>query len=339
MEPSDPPFLTFYKKLFDNIPSTKGNDIEALHEANECDDQFEHELPLIDLSCLNQDGFRSEECKREIAEAAQQWGFFQVVNHGVSSEILENMRCEQVKAFKKPFQEKVNGIREFDFLAGNYRWGTPSATCLRQLAWSEAFHVPLTHISTMGGDTSFSTTMKQYTKIVSNLAEKLAEILAEKLGQKPGFFKENCVPSTCYIRMSRYPFCPISPQVFGLVPHTDSDFLTILHQDHVGGLELLRNGKWIAVNPKQGTLLVMIGDLFQAWSNDVYKSVEHRVVANKHFERHSVAYFLCPSYETVIESCGGSSTYRRFSFGEFREQVQEDVKRFGHKVGLPRFVL
>uniref|UniRef100_A0A251ULT8 Putative oxoglutarate/iron-dependent dioxygenase n=1 Tax=Helianthus annuus TaxID=4232 RepID=A0A251ULT8_HELAN len=263
MEPSDPPFLTFYKKLFDNIPSTKGNDIEALHEANECDDQFEHELPLIDLSCLNQDGFRSEECKREIAEAAQQWGFFQVVNHGVSSEILENMRCEQVKAFKKPFQEKVNGIREFDFLAGNYRWGTPSATCLRQLAWSEAFHVPLTHISTMGGDTSFSTTMKQYTKIVSNLAEKLAEILAEKLGQKPGFFKENCVPSTCYIRMSRYPFCPISPQVFGLVPHTDSDFLTILHQDHVGGLELLRNGKWIAVNPKQGTLLVMIGDLFQ----------------------------------------------------------------------------
>ncbi|KAI3800311.1 hypothetical protein L1987_28398 [Smallanthus sonchifolius] len=181
--------------------------------------------------------------------------------------------------------------------------------------------------------------MKQYAKIVSNLAEKLAEILAEKLGQKPEFFKENCLPSMCYIRMSRYPFCPISPHVFGLMPHTDSDFMTILHQDHIGGLQLLKNGKWIAVKPKQETLIVIIGDLFQAWSNDVYKSVEHRVVANKHFERYSIAYFLCPSNETVIESCGESSTYRRFSFGEFRQQVQDDVKRSGHKVGLPRFLL
>lgn len=105
--------------------------------------------------------------------------------------------------------------------------------------------------------------MKQYAKIVSNLAEKLAEILAEKLGHNLGFFKENCVPSKCYIRMSRYPICPISPHVFGLMPHTDSDFLTILHQDHIGGLQLLRSGKWINVNPKQETLTVMIGDLFQ----------------------------------------------------------------------------
>ncbi|KAD3069355.1 hypothetical protein E3N88_37235 [Mikania micrantha] len=180
--------------------------------------------------------------------------------------------------------------------------------------------------------------MKHYAKMVSHLAEKVAEILGEKLGQKPGFFKENCVPNMCYLRMSRYPFCPISSQVFGLMPHTDSDFLTILHQDHIGGLQLLRNGKWVSVNPKQETLIVIIGDLFQAWSNDVYKSVEHRVVANKHFERFSTAYFLCPSIETVIESCGGNSTYKRFSFGEFRQQVQDDVKRFGHKVGLPRFI-
>ncbi|KAI3800310.1 hypothetical protein L1987_28397 [Smallanthus sonchifolius] len=148
MEPSDPPFRSFYKKLFDNhsinAPSAKCNEI---HETKEC----EFELPLIDLSRLNdQDG---EDCKREIAEAAQEWGFFQVVNHGVSWEILEKMRCEQMKLFKKPFEEKVSGLREFDFLAGSYRWGTPSATCLRQLAWTEAFHVPLTEISSsMGGN-------------------------------------------------------------------------------------------------------------------------------------------------------------------------------------------
>ncbi|KAI3680569.1 hypothetical protein L6452_35342 [Arctium lappa] len=338
MESFDPPFQEFYKKLFDNHfinqSSSKNNRIEAFQEAEERD---EFELPLIDLSRLNRGGFESEECKREIAEASQEWGFFQVVNHGVSLELLERTRHEQVKAFKKPFREKANGgHRDLNFPAGSYRWGTPSATCLRQLAWSEAFHVPLTEIYTAGGATGLSMTTKQYATIVSNLAEKLAEILAEKLGKTSDFFKKNCVPSMCYIRMSRYPACPISPQVFGLMPHTDSDFLTILHQDQIGGLQLQKNGKWIDVHPNQETLLVIIGDLFQAWSNGAYKSLEHRVVANKQFERFSTAYFLCPSSETVIESCGETSIYRRFSFLEFRQQVQDDVKRFGHKIGLSR---
>ncbi|GJS94640.1 ribonuclease H-like domain-containing protein [Tanacetum coccineum] len=287
MDPFDPPFRNTYKILFDkhfnNQLSTKSNKIEAVQEVNGC----EFDLPLIDLSRLNQGGIESEYCKREIAKASAEWGFFQVVNHGVSQEVLDNLRIEQVEAFKKPFQDKVNGQCESDFPVDSYRWGTASATCLRQLAWSEAFHVPLSKISTVGGVTGL-----------------------------------------------RYPSCPISPHVFGLMPHTDSDFLTILHQDHIGGLQLLKNGKWIAVNPKQETLIVIIGDLFQAWSNGTYKSVEHRVVANKHFERFSTAYFLCPSYDTIIESCEETSIYRRFSFKEFKQQVQDDVKSFGQKIGL-----
>lgn len=79
--------------------------------------------------------------------------------------------------------------------------------------------------------------------------------------------------------------------------------------------------------------------MMQAWSNGVYKSVEHRVVANKAKERFSTAFFLCPSYDTEIRSCFEPSGYRTFTFREFRQQVQEDVKKFGYKVGLPRFLL
>lgn len=78
--------------------------------------------------------------------------------------------------------------------------------------------------------------------------------------------------------------------------------------------------------------------MMQAWSNDVYKSVEHRVVTNPTEERFSIAYFFCPSYDTVIES-NDSSTYRKFSFREYRQKVQEDVQKLGHKIGLPRFLL
>lgn len=106
-------------------------------------------------------------------------------------------------------------------------------------------------------------TMEKFAGTVSNLAQRLAEILAEELGHKSTFFMENCLPSTCYLRMNRYPPCPISPDVFGLMPHTDSDFLTILHQDEVGGLQLVKDGEWIAVKPNPDALIINIGDLFQ----------------------------------------------------------------------------
>lgn len=91
--------------------------------------------------------------------------------------------------------------------------------------------------------------------------------------------------------------------------------------------------------------ILQCSDLFslhlsgQAWSNDVYKSVEHKVMTNGKVERYSVAYFLCPSYDSLIGSCREPSVYRKFTFGEYRKQVQEDVKRNGQKVGLPRFRL
>ncbi|CBI23168.3 hypothetical protein VitviT2T_014533 [Vitis vinifera] len=331
---SDPPFEETYKTLFENsIEESKINRAnQILITCEEC------ELPLIDIGRLSMGELEREECKKEIARASQEWGFFQVINHGVSSEILEDMRSKQMQVFKQPFRLKTNH-QYLNLSAGCYRWGTPTATCLSQLSWSEAFHIPLMDISSSGGlPTTLSSTMGQFAATVSDLAQRLVEILAEEMGHKSTFFKEKCLPSTCYIRMNRYPPCPTS-QIFGLMPHTDSDFLTILHQDQVGGLQLVKDGRWIAVKPNPEALIINIGDLFQAWSNGVYKSVQHRVVTNQKVERFSTAYFLCPSYDAVIESCVEPLLYRKFSFREFRQQVQEDVQKLGYKVGLPRFLV
>jgi gibberellin 2-oxidase len=72
----------------------------------------------------------------------------------------------------------------------------------------------------------------------------------------------------------------------------------------------------------------------QAWSNNRYKSVEHKVVANATSERFSAAYFLCPSYDSPVGTCGEPSPYRSFTFGEYRRMVQEDVKRTGRKITM-----
>ncbi|GJN26998.1 hypothetical protein PR202_gb14973 [Eleusine coracana subsp. coracana] len=100
----------------------------------------ERELPVVDLQTVM---MRSGTTREAMAKAASEWGFFQVTSHGVSPALLEEMRREQARLFRLPFETKEGG----GLLNGSYRWGTPTATSLRHLSWSEAFHVQLASIS------------------------------------------------------------------------------------------------------------------------------------------------------------------------------------------------
>lgn len=142
----DPPLEITYKNLLSKSPLQK-NSSDELPVVEEC------ELPLIDLKQLEVGDWEREACKKLIAQASREWGFFQVVNHGIPTEVLDIMRAEQVKLFKKPFEEKKT-YRDLNLSAGSYRWGTPSATSVKQLSWSEAFHVPLCDILGSGGHNS-----------------------------------------------------------------------------------------------------------------------------------------------------------------------------------------
>lgn len=104
----------------------------------------ECEVPVIDLDGLEScvEGER-QACCAAICKAASEWGFFQVVNHGISRELLRRMRREEVKLFDMPFEKKAT----CGLLNHSYRWGTPTATRPSHFSWSEAFHIPFTNIS------------------------------------------------------------------------------------------------------------------------------------------------------------------------------------------------
>lgn len=102
--------------------------------------------------------------------------------------------------------------------------------------------------------------MEKVAGAMSDLARLLAGVLTESLGHKNGLFLDE---GSCFLRLNRYPRCPFSQEIHGLVPHTDSDFLTILDQDQVGGLHLMKDSKWVSVKPNPKALVVNIGDLFQ----------------------------------------------------------------------------
>ncbi|XAR53201.1 Gibberellin 2-beta-dioxygenase [Bertholletia excelsa] len=330
IESNNPPLLHDYMELLRHYSLShdekaneqwKGQKQRQYWKSTE--EEEEEEVPTIDLRGLtSEDKGEREACEAAIAKASSEWGFFQVVNHGVSLELLRKMRREQVKLFSISFERKAS----CGLLNNSYRWGNPTAASPSHFSWSEAFHVPLTKVSDpacYGEFTSLRKVMEEYAGAMQEVARVVAWVLARKLAGRETemedekgreMFEKNCNESTCFLRMNRYPVCPLSSspymsEIYGLVPHTDSDFLTILHQDE------------------------------HAWSNDEYKSVEHKVTVNEKAERYSIAYFLCPSYDTVIESWKQPCVYGKFTFGEYRQQIQKDVNLYGHKLGLSRFLL
>ncbi|PKI68300.1 hypothetical protein CRG98_011295 [Punica granatum] len=107
-------------------------------------------------------------------------------------------------------------------------------------------------------------TYMEYSNPVVNLGQLLFEILSETLGLRPDRLKEmDCAEALAMICH----YCPPYPQpelTMGASQHTKNDFLTVLLQDQIGGLQVLGDdGEWFDVPPIPGTLVVNIGDLLQ----------------------------------------------------------------------------
>ena len=157
---AEPPLADSYHAL---LRRCGGDDDGARAAVAAAPPVAECDLPMIDVGCLTGGGGAGSEaeraaCAAAIARAAEEWGFFQVRNHGVAPELLDAMRREQARLFRLPFEAKASA----GLLGGSYRWGTPTATSPRQLSWSEAFHVPLAAVSGDACDFGGLTTLRLF---------------------------------------------------------------------------------------------------------------------------------------------------------------------------------
>ncbi|TXG67389.1 hypothetical protein EZV62_008664 [Acer yangbiense] len=271
--------------------------------------------------------------------------------------VLDSMRYEEMKMFNQPFRKKSKE-NFMNLSAESYRWGNPIATCLRQLSWSKAFHISLTDISRLDNvcNNSRSAINGLFLEKAAGLAQRLAEVLAQNLGLKSSYFQENCVGALQLMKDVEWLNVKPNPEVLIVnIVKMEEEGLSVdvlwtehyldLHKGVGGGLSVgLHDEK---ENP-DGVLLPIFGVLLSAsdvkgvalsLSNGVYKSIEHIVIAHLEVERFSMAYFYSPSNEAVIESCSHPTVYRKFSFGEYKQQIQMDVRATGDKVGLSRFLL
>jgi isopenicillin N synthase-like dioxygenase len=87
----------------------------------------------------------------------------------------------------------------------------------------------------------------------------------------------------------------------GCGAHKDSEFLTLLLQDEVGGLEVLSGEGWRTAPPRPGSFVVNTGELLELASGGYYRATLHRVrspAAGR--ARQSLAFFFAARLDAVV---------------------------------------
>lgn len=106
--------------------------------------------------------------------------------------------------------------------------------------------------------------VSNYCMEVRQLGYRLEELISESLGLEKDCVKNVLGEQGQHMAVNYYPPCPEPELTYGLPGHTDPNALTILLQDlHVAGLQVLKDGKWVAVNPHPNAFVINLGDQLQ----------------------------------------------------------------------------
>ncbi|KAJ6839002.1 protein DMR6-LIKE OXYGENASE 2-like [Iris pallida] len=286
-------------------------------------------IPLIDLRGIHGGGDRSR-IIREIGMACRTNGFFQVKNHSIPETTIDAMLNVAKEFFRLPESERLktysDDTSKTTRLSTSFNVNTEKVSNWRDYLRLHCYPVEQYVNEWPSNPQNFRDVVSEYSKQVRELTLILLGAISESLGLDGDYMEKALGKQAQQMAVNYYPRCPQPELTYGLPRHKDPNAITILLQDGVSGLQVLRGGKWVAVDPIPDTLVINIGDQIQALSNDRYKSVLHRAVVNSDRERISIPTFYCPSPDAVIEpprllvGKEHPPIYRSFTYAEYYDK-------------------
>jgi isopenicillin N synthase-like dioxygenase len=131
---------------------------------------------------------------------------------------------------------------------------------------------------------------------LDDLGARLLSAVARHLGLAADAFDDAIADGDSILRLLHYPPTDGAGPSIRAGAHEDINAITLLLGAEEAGLEILdRDGRWLAVDPPPGALVVNIGDMLERLSNDVLPSTTHRVV-NPAPDRRGVARYSMPFF-------------------------------------------
>ncbi|KAF8642712.1 hypothetical protein HU200_067089 [Digitaria exilis] len=233
----------------------------------------ELDVPVVDVGVLrngDRDGLRR--AAAQVASACAAHGFFQVCGHGVDASLARAALDGASDFFRLPLAEKQRARRVPGTVSGYT--SAHADRFASKLPWKETlsfgFHdgaaspVVVDYFTgTLGRDFEpMGRVYQRYCEEMKALSLTIMELLELSLGVERGYYRDFFEDSRSIMRCNYYPPCPEPERTLGTGPHCDPTALTILLQDHVGGLEVLVDGDWRPVRPVPGAMVINIGDTF-----------------------------------------------------------------------------
>ena len=292
-------------------------------------------VPLIDISGFAR-GSAGERARisAEIARAVETIGFFAVAGHGVPGSLMRRTQALLAAFFDLPDEAKLayagtansknRGYLPYgrDFVAASV--GGVAPPDWRETFGFGRFDLPGDEPYYRDPEAAYAyepnilpteidglaETARDYYAALEGLNSRLLAIFECALGLDEGFLQRHFDRHASILRAINYPEQDAEPAEGQLRcgAHTDFGSHTLLMVDDApGGLQVRDlSGRWLDVSPPPGSYVVNIGDLLMTWTNDRWLSNFHRVVnppadAAGRSRRQSVAFFVQPNYDAVIE--------------------------------------
>jgi isopenicillin N synthase-like dioxygenase len=279
------------------------------------------EFPVIDLSDLYEGRVSAEELAKRLRDIQEDIGFYAVINHGIPSGLLDAAFGKLREFFDEPvetkskqlFSQKTMGYipmgQTIYITEGKINNNTKvdlneTLTLAFDRPDDHAFiqqGIRFTGNNPWPNIPGFRSAVVTAQEALIDLGRRMLPLYAMALDKSPEFFDRFFAnrDHMAWSRNSHYPSNEAEDNQFGISPHSDHSFLTLLPLSREPGLQVLRSdGSWMVVPPIENAIVINSGQFFERWTNDRFIASPHRVVPPKN-DRYSMALFFNPHPDTV----------------------------------------